>query len=39
MAVLAVIAIALGASLLGTGYLGYGILIVIVGLAAGVNLF
>ena len=37
--VLAVIAIALGVSLLGMGYLGYGILIVIVGLAAGVNLF
>jgi hypothetical protein len=37
--VLAVIAIALGATLLGMGYLGYGILIVIVGLAAGVNLF
>jgi hypothetical protein len=37
--VLAFIAIALGASLLGMGYLGYGILIVIVGLAAAVNLF
>jgi hypothetical protein len=36
--VLAAIAIALGAILLGIGYLGYGILIVIVGLAAGVNL-
>lgn len=37
--VLAAIAIGLGAILLGMGYLGYGILIVIVGLAAGVNLF
>jgi hypothetical protein len=36
--VLAVLLIALGAVLLGVGYLGYGILIVIVGLAAGVNL-
>ena len=35
--VLAVITIGLGAILLGVGYLGYGILIVIVGLAAGVN--
>jgi hypothetical protein len=37
--VFAVIAIGLGAILLGIGYLGYGILIVIVGLAAAVNLF
>ena len=37
--VLAVLAIGLGGILLGVGYLGYGILIVIVGLAAGVNLF
>lgn len=37
--VLAVIAIGLGGILLGMGYLGYGILIVIVGLAAGVNVF
>jgi hypothetical protein len=37
--VLAVIAIGLGGILLGMGYLGYGVLIVIVGLAAGVNVF
>ncbi len=36
--VLAVLLIALGGVLLAVGYLGYGILIVIVGLAAGVNL-
>lgn len=37
--VLALIAVVLGISLLGVGYLGYGIVIVIVGLAAAVNLF
>ena len=37
--VLAVIAIGLGGILLGMGYLGYGVLIVIVGFAAGVNVF
>lgn len=37
--VLAVFTIGLGGILLGVGYLGYGILIVIVGLAAGVNVF
>jgi hypothetical protein len=35
--VLAVVLIGLGAVLLGVGYLGYGILMVIVGVAAGVN--
>jgi hypothetical protein len=37
--VVAVIAIVLGLVLLGIGYIGYGVLIVIVGLAAAVNLF
>jgi len=37
--VLAVIAIVLGISLLSVGYLGYGVMIVIIGLAAAVNLF
>jgi hypothetical protein len=36
--VVAVLLVGLGAVLLGVGYLGYGILIVLVGLAAGVNL-
>ncbi len=37
--VVSVIAIVLGLALLGIGYIGYGVLIVIVGLAAAVNLF
>lgn len=37
--VLAVIAIMLGIALLTVGYLGYGVVIVIIGLAAAVNLF
>lgn len=36
--ILALLLIGLGAVLFGIGYLGYGVLIVIVGLAAGVNL-
>jgi hypothetical protein len=37
--VVSLIAIVLGVVLLGIGYIGYGVLIVIVGLAAAVNLF
>jgi hypothetical protein len=37
--VLALVAIMFGVVLLGIGYLGYGLLIVIVGLAAAANLF
>ena len=37
--VLSLIAIIFGAVMLGIGYLGYGLLIVIVGLAAAANLF
>jgi hypothetical protein len=37
--VLALLAIIFGAVMLGIGYLGYGLLIVIVGLAAAANLF
>jgi len=37
--VLALVAVVLGIALLGIGYLVYGVVIVIVGLAASVNLF